>query len=172
VYFHNRTVVKRRIFMATKAVFPHAVDLSLTQARTIIAGALQEGRAKSLAPLAVVVLDSGGHLIAMEREDGAGTLRFEIALGKAYGAIGLGFGSRVLGARNQGRDAFLAALAVAADGRSVPVAGGVLVLNAEGMVIGAVGVSGDTSDADEACAVAGVKAAGLRVGIDPASTDA
>lgn len=157
--------------MATKAVFPRTVDLSLAQARTIIAGALQAGRAQSLAPLAVVVLDSGGHLIAMEREDGAGALRFEIALGKAYGAIGMGFGSRVLGVRNQGRDAFLAALAVAADGRSVPVAGGVLALNADGMVIGAVGVSGDTSDADEACAVAGVEAAGLIAGIDPASTD-
>ena len=157
--------------MATKAVFPRTVDLSLSQARTIIAGALQAGRAQSLAPLAVVVLDSGGHLIAMEREDGAGTLRFEIALGKAYGAIGMGFGSRVLGVRNQGRDAFLAALAVAAEGRSVPVAGGVLALNADRQVIGAVGVSGDTSDADEACAVAGVKAARLIAGVDPASVD-
>lgn len=158
--------------MATKAVFPRVVDLSLAQARAIIDGALQEGRAQALAPLAVVVLDAGGHLVAMAREDGAGTLRFDIALGKAYGAIGMGFGSRVLGARNQGRDAFLAALAVAADGRSVPVAGGVLVLNADGKVIGAVGVSGDTSDADEACARAGVEAAGLVVGIDPASVDA
>ena len=152
--------------MASTTVFSRAVDLSLAQARAIIAGALAEGRNKSLAPLTVVVLDAGGHLIAMEREDGAGTLRFEIARGKAYGALGLGIGSRTIGARNQGRDAFLAAVAAASDGGCVPVAGGVLALNADQRVIGAVGVSGDTSDADEVCAIAGIIAAGLAAGVD------
>ena len=153
--------------MASTAVFSHAVDLPLAHARTIIAGALAEGRNQSLAPLTVVVLDAGGHLVAMEREDGAGLLRFEIARGKAYGALGLGLGSRTIGARNQGRDAFLAAVAAAADGRCIPVAGGVLVLDADRRVIGAVGVSGDISDADEACARAGITAAGLVAGVDP-----
>ena len=157
--------------MPTTAVFSRAADLSLEQARAIIAGALTEGRNQSLAPLTVVVLDVGGHLIAMEREDGAGVLRFEIARGKAYGALGLGLGSRTIGARNQGREAFLAALATASDGRCVPVPGGVLVLDANNRVIGAVGVSGDTSDADEACALAGITTAGLIGGIDP-TTDA
>lgn len=153
--------------MASTAVFAHAVHLSLDKARAIIDGALAAGRDKSLAPLTVVVLDAGGHLVAMEREDGSGTLRFEIARGKAVGALGIGLGSRTIGARNQGREAFLAAVAAASDGRFVPVAGGVLILNDERQVIGAVGVSGDTSDADEACAVAGVEAAGLAAGVDP-----
>jgi uncharacterized protein GlcG (DUF336 family) len=155
--------------MAATSVFHHAVELRLEQARSIVAGAIAEGRNQSLAPLAVVVLDAGGHPVAMEREDGAGGLRFEIARGKAYGALGLGLGSRTIGTRNQGREAFLAALASAADGRCVPVAGGVLVLDSNRRVIGAVGVSGDTSDADEDCAVAGIMAAGLKAGIDPAS---
>lgn len=153
--------------MAT-TVYSLAVELSLEQARAIIAGALAEGRRQSLAPLTVVVLDKGGHLVAMEREDGSGALRFEVARGKAYGALGIGLGSRAIGARNQGREAFLAALSAAADGRCVPVAGGVLALDANQRVIGAVGVSGDVSDADEACAVAGLAAAGLAAGIDPA----
>lgn len=153
--------------MAT-TVYPLAVQLSLAQARQIIAGALQEGQQRSLAPLTVVVLDAGGHLVAMERQDGSGTLRFEVALGKAGGALGLGLGSRAIGARNQGRDAFLAAVAAASEGRFVPVAGGVLIIDASQQVIGAVGVSGDISDADEACAVAGITAAGLQAGIDPA----
>jgi glc operon protein GlcG len=154
--------------MTKTAVYSLAVNLPLEQARVIIAGALKEGRNQSLAPLTVVVLDAGGHLVAMEREDGSGTLRFEIARGKAYGALGIGLGSRTIGARNQGREAFLAAVAAASDGRCVPVPGGVLVLNTAKHVIGAVGVSGDTSDADEACALAGIQAAGLQAGIDTA----
>lgn len=155
--------------MASTSVYPLAAGLPLEHARAIIAGALAEGRTRALAPLTVVVLDAGGHLIAMEREDGSGIMRFEVARGKAYGALGLGLGSRVIGARNVGREAFLAALAAASDGRSVPVAGGVLVLDAAGLAIGAVGVSGDTSDADEACSIAGIARAGLAAGIDPTS---
>ncbi len=152
--------------MTKTPVYSLAVQLTLEQAQTMIAGALQTGRSQSLAPLAVVVLDAGGHLVAMGREDGAGALRFDIAYGKAYGALGIGIGSRTIGTRNQGRDAFLAAAAAAADGRFIPVAGGVLVLDANRRVIGAVGVSGDTSDADEACALAGITAAGFAGGID------
>lgn len=153
--------------MAGTTVFAQAVQLTLDQAQKIVSGALAAGRDTSLAPLTVVVLDAGGHLVAMAREDGSGTLRFEVARGKAVGALGLGLGSRTIGARNQGRDAFLAAVAAASDGRFVPVAGGVLILNGARQVIGAVGVSGDVSDADEACAVAGVEAAGLAAGVDP-----
>ena len=152
--------------MAT-TVYSLAVNLPLEQARKIIAGAIQEGRTQSLAPLTVVVLDSGGQLVAMEREDGSGVLRFEVARGKAYGALGIGVGSRTIGTRNQGRDAFLASVASASAGQFVPVAGGVLVLDGANHVIGAVGVSGDTSDADEACALAGIRAAGLQPGVDP-----
>lgn len=148
-------------------VYSLTVNVQREQARTIIAGAIQEGRTQSLAPLTVVVLDSGGHLVAMEREDGSGILRFEVAQGKAYGALGIGLGSRTIGTRNQGRDAFLAAVAAASGGRFIPVAGGVLILNDANQVIGAVGVSGDVSDADEACARAGIIAAGLQAGVDP-----
>lgn len=154
--------------MAT-TVYSIAVNLPLEQARKIIAGAIQEGRAQSLAPLTVVVLDSGGQLVAMEREDGSGVLRFEVARGKAYGALGIGLGSRTIGTRNQGRDAFLAAVSSASGGQFIPVAGGVLVLDGANQVIGAVGASGDTSDADEACALAGINTAGLRAGVDPSA---
>lgn len=153
----------------TTSVYPLAVQLTLEQARQIIAGALREAANRSLAPLTVVVLDTGGHPIAMERQDGSGTLRFEIARGKGWGALGLGLGSRTIGSRNQGREAFLAAAAAASDGRFIPVAGGVLVLDSAGQVIGAVGVSGDVSDADEACALAGIEAAGLQAGVDPSA---
>lgn len=152
--------------MPKSDVYSLRADLSLAQARAIIAGALAEGRRRKLMPLTVTVIDAGGHLIAMEREDGSGILRFDVALGKACGAVGIGLGSRTIGARNQGREAFLAAVAAAADGRFVPVAGGVLIVDASGKAIGAVGVSGDTSDGDEACAVAGIEAANLRAGVD------
>jgi uncharacterized protein GlcG (DUF336 family) len=152
--------------MAKTSVFSLSVDLSLEQARMIVRGTLQEGRRRELMPLAVIVLDAGGHLIAMEREDGSGVLRFGVAQGKAYGALGVGIASRIVGERNEGRDAFLGSVAAASGGRFVPVAGGVLILNVDGKVIGAAGVSGDTSDADEACAVHGIEAAGLRPAID------
>ncbi len=150
-------------------VYAAAVQLTLEQARTIIAAAHAEGRAQRFAPLTTVVIDGGGNLVAMEREDGAGPLRFAVAYGKASGALGLGLGSRTIGARNVGREAFLGAVAAASGGQFVPVAGGVLVLNAAQQVIGAVGVSGDTSDADEACAVAGIRAAGLTPALDPSA---
>jgi glc operon protein GlcG len=152
--------------MSQKNLFPLITPLPLESARRIIESAREEGRRQSMMPLTVVVLDVGGHLVAAEREDGSSALRFEIAQGKAYAALGLGIGSRTIGDRNKGREPFLAALGAASDGRFVPVAGGVLVLNKEGQAVGAVGVSGDTSDADERAAVAGIEGAGFATGID------
>ena len=138
--------------------------LTLTQATTIVDAALKKGRETSCAPLAVAVLDAGGHLKSFGREDGAGIVRPQIAIGKAWGALGMGFGSRTLAKRlsdNPGVAPFFAALGAMSEGRVVPVPGGVLIRDAAREIIGAVGISGDTSDKDEACAVAGIAAAGL-----------
>ena len=135
--------------------------LTLQTARTIIAAARAHGSAAGLKPLTVVVLDAGGHLIAAEREDGASNGRFDIAFGKAHGAISLGLGSRALMARAEQQPYFIAAVTSAIGGALVPVPGGVLVLDA-GTVIGAVGITGDTSDNDEAAAVAAISEAGFQ----------
>ncbi len=141
------------------------MSLTLQQATTIVETALRTGRETSCAPLAVAVLDAGGHLKAFAREDGAGIVRPQIAVGKAWGALGMGFGSRTLARRvadgQAQQQAFFAALNAMSDGRVVPAAGGVLIRDAAGDILGAVGISGDTSDKDEACAVAGVTAARL-----------
>ncbi|HWA79609.1 MAG TPA: heme-binding protein [Acetobacteraceae bacterium] len=136
--------------------------ITLAQARTIIEAARKHGRALGLAPLTVAVLDSGGHPVALEREDRSGILRPEIAFGKAWGALGLGFGSRELFTRSQTAPSFVNAIAMASQGRLVPVPGGVLAESASGEILGAVGISGDLSENDEACAVAGIEAAGLK----------
>jgi uncharacterized protein GlcG (DUF336 family) len=138
-----------------------ATPLSLAQATTIVDAALAAGRTAGFEPLTVAVLDAGGHLIALKREDGSGILRPQIAIGKAWGALGMGVASRTLSQRLAERTAFQAALSAAADGRFVAVPGGVLVQGAGGEVIGAVGISGDTSDKDEYAAIAGVRAVGL-----------
>jgi uncharacterized protein GlcG (DUF336 family) len=135
--------------------------LSLAQAATIVDAALAAGRTAGFEPLTVAVLDAGGHLIAMKREDGSGILRPQIAIGKAWGALGMGVPSRTLAKRIGERVGFQAALSAASDGRFVAVPGGVLVRNAAGEVIGAVGISGDTSDKDEYAAIMGIRAAGL-----------
>ena len=140
------------------------MSLTLTQATTIVEAALRKGRETGCAPLAVAVLDGGGHLKAFAREDGAGIVRPQIAVGKAWGALGMGFGSRTLARRvaeQPQQQAFFAALNAMSDGRVVPAAGGVLIRDAGGAVIGAVGISGDVSDKDEACALAGIAAASL-----------
>jgi uncharacterized protein GlcG (DUF336 family) len=134
--------------------------LTLAQASTILDAAMTKARELALAPMTVAVLDSGGFLVAFKREDGSSLLRYEIATGKAWGALGLGVGSRALAAMADQRPAFMTAAIAASGGRLVPVPGGVLVKHA-GTVIGAVGISGDKSDSDEACAVAGIVAAGL-----------
>ena len=134
--------------------------MTLARATTIADAALAMGRQHKLLPLSVAVLDAGGHLVAFKREDGSGILRFDIAFGKAWGALGMGFGSRELFNRAPANPTFMAALSVVSAGRLVPVPGGVLVLK-DGAVIGAVGISGDNSDNDETCAMAGIAAAGL-----------
>jgi len=135
--------------------------LSLSQARAIIEGTLAAGSNASLKPLTVVVLDAGGHVVAVEREDGSSTKRFEIGFGKAHGALSLGMGSRSIMGRAEQQPYFIAAVTSAVGGSLVPVPGGVLVRDDEGGLIGAVGVTGDTSDNDEAAAVAGIEGAGL-----------
>ena len=112
-------------------------------------------------PLTVAVLDAGGHLVAFLREDGSGIMRPDIAIGKAWGAIGMGINSRLIRDRLADRPSFQNALSAVSGGKFVPVPGGVLIRDNEGAVIGAVGVSGDTSDRDEFCAIAGIKMAGL-----------
>jgi len=136
--------------------------LTLDRASRIADAALMAAREQESKPLAVVVLDAGGHDIVVKREDGCGILRVDIARGKAWGALGMGLGSRELARKAEQNPRFFAALAAASGGRLVPNPGGVLVRDGEGNVIGAVGISGDQSDCDEACAIAGIQAAGLR----------
>ena len=135
--------------------------LTLEQASRIVDTALARGREHRMMRLTVAVLDAGGHLVALKREDGSGILRPQIALGKAWGALGMGFSSRLIRDRLTDRPTFVTALATASEGRFVPVPGGVLIRAGDGEVVGAVGISGDTSDKDEYCAIEGVKAAGL-----------
>jgi uncharacterized protein GlcG (DUF336 family) len=136
-------------------------DLTLKEAATIVDAALAEGRAEGFMSLTVVVLDAGGHLVAAKREDGSGILRVEIATGKAWGALGMGQATRTLRDRLADRPAFQNALAAASGGRFVPVPGGVLIRDDAARIIGAVGISGDTSDKDEYCAIRGIATAGL-----------
>ncbi|MCD1626442.1 MAG: GlcG/HbpS family heme-binding protein [Paracoccaceae bacterium] len=134
--------------------------ISLDQARLMIDVARKAGHEMGLKPLSVAVLDAGGHLLAFEREDGASPGRFEIARGKAYGAVMLGMPGSALQARAEQQPYFIAAVNGAYDGKLIPVPGGVLVMQGDN-VVGAVGVTGDTSDNDAAVAVAGIEAAGF-----------
>ena len=137
------------------------MSISLETARSITAGTRAAGQEHGLKPLTVVVLDAGGHVISVEREDGASNNRFDIAFGKAYGALALGLGSRSLMARAEQQPYFITSAAAAIGGKLVPVPGGVLVKDADGPVVGCVGVSGDTSDNDELAAIAGIESASL-----------
>lgn len=136
------------------------MKLTLEQASVIVDRAIAKGREMKIRPLCVAVLDDGGHLKALKREDGASILRPQIAIGKAWGSLGMGESSREIGQRLKERLAFLGALSDMAEGKVVPVPGGVLILK-DNEIIGAVGVSGATSDEDEACAIEGIRAAGL-----------
>lgn len=138
--------------------------ISLEQARTIVSATRAHGREQGLKPLTVVVLDAGGHLVAMEREDGSGYGRPQIAQGKAAGALAMGTSSRALGEMAADRPQFIAALSAAWDGKLIPAAGGLLIRDEAGTLLGAVGVSGDLSDKDEDAAIAGIAAAGLAAG--------
>ncbi|WP_419910817.1 GlcG/HbpS family heme-binding protein [Hoeflea sp.] len=144
-------------------------SMPLTLAEKIVDGALAAGRAESMHPLTVVVLNAGGHVVASKSEDGSGILRFDVARGKAWGALGMGVSSRLIRDRLSKRPVFQNALAAASDGRFVPVPGGVLVLDDDGDTIGAVGISGDSSEKDEYCAINGARAAGLAT--EPAEPD-
>jgi uncharacterized protein GlcG (DUF336 family) len=135
--------------------------VTLDQASTIVDAAISKGRETNCAPLTVAVLDAGGHLVAFKREDRSGIMRFDIAFGKAWGALGMGFPSRTLGQRAEAYPTFFQTIAIVSQGRFVPAPGGVLVRDGSGGIIGAVGISGDSSDRDEVCAVAGIQAAGL-----------
>jgi uncharacterized protein GlcG (DUF336 family) len=137
------------------------MSLTLNQARTIIDAALAKARADDAQPLAVLVLDAGAHLVAMVREDGTSLFRFDIAKAKASGALGMGADTRVLAARAASNPAFFQSVVAATGGRLALSPGGVLIRDVEGAVIGAVGISGDTGECDEACALAGILTAGL-----------
>ncbi len=147
--------------MAEQLIPVHSA-LSLAQAACIVDQALRLRAAHGLLPLAVAVLDAGGQLVCFKREDGCGLLRFDIAFGKAWGALGMGMGSRQMRDRLADRPAFQAGLAAASGGRFVATPGGVLIVNAAGQAVGAVGISGDASDKDEFCAIEAVRAAGLQ----------
>jgi len=135
--------------------------ISLDQANCIVTEVFRKGAELKLKALTVVVLDPGGHVIACQRQDGASTMRFQIATGKASGALAIGVSSRKIGEMAAERPSFVAALGAIAPHGVIPAAGGVIVVG-EGGIIGAVGVTGDTSDNDEVCALAGIAAAGLR----------
>jgi len=135
--------------------------MTLDQARTMIAATLEKGHDMGLKPLSVVVLDAGGHVQAFEREDGASPGRFGIAQGKAYGAVMLGMAGTAQMARAEAQAYFMAAVNGVYGGKVVPVPGGVLIRDGSGSVIGALGVTGDSSDNDAIAAQAGVAAAGL-----------
>jgi uncharacterized protein GlcG (DUF336 family) len=135
--------------------------LTLDQAMTIARGTLGEGDRRGFAPLCAVVLDPGGHPLVVLRDERAGNARVEIATAKAAGCLGMGFGGRELARRSQAMPDFFNSLAAIFPKGIVPLAGGVLIRDSEGVLLGAVGVSGDTSDNDEICALAGIVAAEL-----------
>jgi len=137
------------------------MSVSLRKARTLIRKTLEHGREAEMKPLSVVVLDAGGHVIAFEREDGAAPGRFAIAHGKAYGSVMLGMAGTAQMQRAEAQAYFMASVNGVYGGQVIPVPGGVLLRDRKGAVIGAVGVTGDTSDNDAAAAIAGIEAAGL-----------
>jgi len=151
----------------SEKLHPLQTSLSLAQAAAILDECLAVRQQEGLLPLAVAVLDAGGQLVVFKREDGCGVMRYDIAFGKAWAALGMGMSTRLIRDRLANRPAFQSALASASDGRFIPVPGGVLILNEQKSVMGAVGVSGDASDRDEYCAIHAIQTAGL--GCEPAS---
>ena len=137
------------------------MTITLAQSRTLIDAALAKGRALDLKPLSVVVLDPRAAMVAMMSEDGVSQMRARIAHGKANAAIALGMGTRALMNRAEQQAYFIQAVNGVVGGDMVPVPGGVLIQDQEGALLGAAGISGDTSDNDEAAAIAGIEAAGL-----------
>lgn len=143
--------------------------ITLAEARVMLEQGLAYARAERLPPMTIAVLDAGGNLVTFAREDGSSLLREKIARGKAQGALNMGVGSRALESRAASHPHFANALVSLADGNLVPVAGGVLIRDNGDHLVGAVGVSGHLPDSDEACAIEGIRAAGLRP--DPGAPD-
>lgn len=139
------------------------MTLSLATANAIITAAFDRGAALGLKPLGIAILDAGGHLLAFQRQDGSSALRPQIAIGKASGALGLGVSSRKIADMAAERPSFVAALGAIAPGGVIPAAGGLVISDDRGAILGAIGVTGDTSDNDEAAALHGIAAAGLSV---------
>jgi uncharacterized protein GlcG (DUF336 family) len=156
----SRFNVSTRYRATNKKTEEQKMKLTLESASLIVDKALAKAREAKFRPMCVAVLDDGGHVKALKREDGASILRPNIAIGKAWGAVGMGESSRQLSERLKERPAFLGALSDMSGGKVVPVAGGVLIMDGN-EIIGAVGVTGGTSDEDELCAIEGIKAAGL-----------
>ena len=142
-------------------LIPVHSSLTLAIATRITDEALRLRALHRLLPLAVMVLDSGAQVVSYRREDGCGVMRHDIAMGKAWAALGMGMATRQIRDRLSNRPAFLSALAAASGGRFIPTPGGVLVLGVDGAAIGAVGISGDASDKDEFCAIEAIRATGL-----------
>jgi uncharacterized protein GlcG (DUF336 family) len=136
--------------------------ITLEKANALVSAAIAKGQALGLKPLTIAVLDPGGHLLSLQRQDGASNLRPQIAIAKAAGALALGVSSRKIGEMAEERPSFIASLGPIFAHGIVPAAGGVILLGADGAPIGAVGITGDTSDNDEACALAGAAAVGLK----------
>ena len=139
-------------------------ELKLSDALRIIEAALAKARASNYQPMGVVVLDASGNLKAFAREDGASMFRFDVAKGKAWGAVGMGVSSRVLGQRAKDNPNFFLSLAATADGKFLPQPGAVLIKNAAGEILGAAGASGGTGDEDEEICAHGIQSVGLVVG--------
>lgn len=137
------------------------MTLSLEQANDIIAAALRHCATAGYKPMAVVVVDEAGHIKTAQRQDGASMFRIDIAKGKAWASVAMGASSRVLTQRAKDLPVFFGALASSSDGKFIPQTGAVLIHDADGATIGAVGASGGTGDEDEAICIAGVQAAGL-----------
>lgn len=152
--------------MAEQLISVHS-SLGIDVAEAIVAAAARLRVQHGLLPLAVAVLDAGGQLVCFRRDDGCGVLRFDIALGKAWAALGMGMPTRQIRDRLADRPSFQAALAAASQGRFIPTPGGVLIVNAKHQAVGAVGISGDASDKDEFCAIEAILAAGQSVGLRP-----
>lgn len=135
--------------------------VTLVQANQIIAKALEKAREMKIKPVSVVVLDEGGHLKAMQREDGASMFRFDVATGKAWAAVAMGASSRALAGRAKDNPNFFVTLAATAHGKFLPQTGGVLIRDAKGAILGAAGASGGTGDEDEAVCAFGIEQAGF-----------
>ncbi len=138
---------------------PRGVDLAT--ASTIIDHALRVARSRNLRPMTIAVLDSGGDLVAFKREDGTGIRRYDVVIGKAFGSLVMNRPSRDIGKIAERAPVFIQSLATATQGRLIPTPGGVLIKDQAGRIVGAVGSSGDEADADEACAIEAIRAAGL-----------